>query len=340
MLRITIFLIFSLLTGLQFSWAQTQYLVQLKSNANTTIIGEQLCAKIAWTAVDREYRIYTLTVDSSSTITKQQLRLHPAFVFAQTLNKVVNRGVFPNDPQFVKQKHLTRMYAPEIWPFLNSGLDRKGDTLVIAIVDSGMDTLHVDLDANRWYNRSEVPDNGLDDDMNGYADDYYGWNGGDSNNRTYTSISLDGHGQAIAGIVGAVGNNGEGVAGINWNIKVMPVLCYAEKGLSSDIGVVRSLIYVLRMKQLYLSSGGTKGANIVALNTSIGIDNAFPQDAPLWCALYDSLGKVGIVSSIATSNNDVNVDVKGDIPSLCPSKYTVVVNTYWSSIILISYSIM
>jgi hypothetical protein len=326
MLRITAFLIFSLSAGLQSLCAQTQYLVQLKPNANTTIIGEQLGAKLAWTAIDREYRIYTLTVDSSSTITKQQLLLHPAFACAQTLNMVVNRGVFPNDPQFVKQKHLTRMFAPEIWPFLNSGLDRKGDTLVIAIVDSGMDTLHVDLDANRWYNRNEVPGNGLDDDMNGYADDYYGWNGGDSNNRTYTSISLDGHGQAIAGIVGAVGNNGEGVAGINWNIKVMPVLCYAEKGLSSDIGVVRSLIYVLRMKQLYLSSGGAKGANIIALNTSIGIDNAFPQDAPLWCALYDSLGKVGIVSSIATSNNDVNVDVKGDIPSLCPSKYTVVVN--------------
>lgn len=326
MLRITIGLFFFVAIGLQTLCAQTQYLVQLKPNVNPTVIAEQLGAKIKWATVDREFRIYSLTLDSSSKITKQQLSSHPAFASAQTLNKVVNRGVFPNDPQFVKQKHLTRMYAPELWPFLNAGLNRKGDILVIAIVDSGMDTLHVDLDANRWYNRNEIPGNGLDDDINGYTDDYYGWNGGDSNNRTYTSITLDGHGQAIAGIVGAVGNNGEGVAGINWNIKVMPILCYAEKGLSSDIGVVRSLIYVLRMKQLYLNSGGTKGANIVALNTSIGIDNAFPQDAPLWCALYDSLGKVGIVSSIATSNNDVNVDVKGDIPSLCPSEYTVVVN--------------
>jgi hypothetical protein len=306
--------------------AQQQYLVQLKPNASVASVKEQLTVKASWTEIDAAFRIYAITIDSSYHFSKQSFLSNNNFACAQPVNTVVNRGVFPNDPQFVKQKHLTRMYAPEIWPFLNSGLNRKGDTLVIAIVDSGMDTLHVDLDANRWYNRKEIPANGIDDDANGYKDDYYGWNGGDSNNRTYTSVTLDGHGQAIAGIVGASGNNGIGVAGVNWNIKVMPVLCYAEQGLGSDIGVVRSLIYVLRMKQLYLNTAGAKGANIVALNTSIGIDNAFPIDAPIWCALYDSLGKVGIVSSIAASNNDVNIDTKGDIPSLCPSNYTIVVN--------------
>lgn len=310
----------------QYAWAQQQFLVQLKPNASIVQVKEQVAAKCAWTEIDGAFRIYAITVDTTFPFSHLRFKSNTNFACIQPVNRVVNRGVFPNDPQFVKQKHLTRMYAPEIWPFLNSGLDRKGNTLVIAIVDSGMDTLHIDLDANRWYNRHEIPNNGIDDDANGYKDDYYGWNGGDSNNRTYTSVTLDGHGQAIAGIVGAAGNNNEGVAGVNWNIKVMPVLCYAEQGLGSDIGVVRSLIYVLRMKQLYLQTSGAKGANIVALNTSIGIDNAFPADAPIWCYLYDSLGKVGIVSSIAASNNDVNIDTKGDIPSLCPSNYTIVVN--------------
>jgi serine protease len=90
---------------------------------------------------------------------------------------------------------------------------------------------------------------------------------------------------------------------------------------------VRSMIYAFRMKQIYLKTNGLKGANIVALNTSIGMDNAFPSDAPIWCSLYDSLGSVGILSSAATSNSDVDVAIKGDIPSTCPSKFMVVVNS-------------
>ena len=64
----------------------------------------------------------------------------------------------------------------------------------------------------------------------------------------------------------------------------------------------------------------------MAVNTSVGIDGAFPNEEPIWCSLYDSLGHAGILSSIATTNSNVDVGIAGDIPSLCPSPFTIVVN--------------
>ncbi|MBL7812408.1 MAG: S8 family peptidase [Bacteroidetes bacterium] len=239
----------------------------------------------------------------------------------------VHRRREANDPLAGSQGYLSRIQARDAWNFGTGGVTAMGDTVVVAVVDDGVDTLHPDLLPNMWVNRGEIPHNGLDDDGNGYTDDVRGWNGGDSNNRTFTVQSMDAHGTAISGIIGARGNNNTGIAGVNWQVKIMPVLCYASSGSGSDIGVVRSLLYVYRMKKLYLSSMGTKGANVVAVNTSVGIDRATPQDAPLWCALYDSLGSVGIMSAAATSNTNINVATEGDIPSTCPARSMLVVSS-------------
>lgn len=305
-------------------------LIQLKSGADPAVFRERMgISSDRWKEVDKGFRIYSI----QSMTAEAEEKLFSDIVnsgkcqFWQHLNKVESRSVMPNDPFFVQQKYLMRTQVPDVWPYQRNGLDRQGDTLVVAIIDSGMDTLHPDLLKNAWANHGEIPANKIDDDSNGYVDDYRGWNGADENPRTYTKVTLDGHGTGIAGIIGAEGNNGTGIAGMNWKIKVMPVVCYPEMGFGSDIGVVRSLIYVYRMKKLYLESGGQRGANIVALNTSIGIDLAKPEDAPLWCAMYDSLGAVGILSSAATTNNNYDVGVKGDIPSTCPSKYMLVASS-------------
>jgi hypothetical protein len=117
-----------------------------------------------------------------------------------------------------------------------------------------------------WFNRNEIPWNGADDDGNGYTDDYRGWNGGDSNNRTFTTQSIYAHGTEVAGIMGAAGNNNTGVCGINWQTKLMPLLCYPINGVNGDLGVIRSMLYALRMKKLYMATGGQKGALIMAVN--------------------------------------------------------------------------
>ncbi|MEA3496679.1 MAG: S8/S53 family peptidase, partial [Bacteroidota bacterium] len=78
-------------------------------------------------------------------------------------------------------------------------------------------------------------------------------------------------------------------------------------------------------RKIYNQTDGEKGAYIVSSNSSWGVDFGKATDAPLWCAMYDSLGKYGIVNAAATSNMNIDVDVKGDLPSTCPSKYLICV---------------
>ena len=104
---------------------------------------------------------------------------------------------------------------PGIFPL--GGTSATGDEIVVAILDNGFSRDHPDLEANFWVNENEIPDNGIDDDLNGYMDDYLGYNI-DENNGNINNAGD--HGTEVAGIIGAVGNDGIGMVGINWNIKI------------------------------------------------------------------------------------------------------------------------
>jgi hypothetical protein len=77
------------------------------------------------------------------------------------------------------------------------------------------------------------------------------------------------------------------------------------------------------MRRKYNSSYGQEGAFVVVTNASWGINNGDPANSPLWCAMYDTLGQAGIINIGATTNNNSNVDVNGDLPTTCPSKYLI-----------------
>jgi hypothetical protein len=283
--------------------------------------------KFQWLTVDKNFGLYHCRIPAEL-FAPGIIRQFNAMdgVLAIQKCRSITRRKQPNDPLFATQQYLNTIRAPWFWDRNTGGVNRRGDTLVVGMIDDGMDTAHPDLKANMWFNRNEIPWNGADDDGNGYTDDYRGWNGGDSNNRTFTTQSIYAHGTEVAGIMGAAGNNNTGVCGINWQTKLMPLLCYPINGVNGDLGVIRSMLYALRMKKLYMATGGQKGALIMAVNTSVGIDAAFPAEQPIWCSLYDSLGHAGILSSIATTNTPVDIGVVGDIPSLCPSTFTIVVN--------------
>ena len=89
--------------------------------------------------------------------------------------------------------------------------------------------------------------------------------------------------------------------------------------------VLEAYSYILESRMLYNSSGGTEGAFVVATNASFGIDFGQPEDSPLWCAMYDTLGQNGILSCGATINGNYNVDIIGDVPTACPSEYMIAV---------------
>lgn len=322
-----VFVFFMLFQQFVYSQANNEYvkLILSSNQKDFKLLNENLSQYGKLQILDAEFGLYTLLVKADfAETTMQKIRALPSMRFVQK-NHTLSRRYDANDPLIANQKHLNVIRSFQAWDYGRGGTNRRGDTIVVAVIDDGVDTMHPDLIENLWFNRGEIPNNGADDDFNGYTDDYRGWNGGDSNHIVFTNQSLTGHGTGVAGVIGASGDNMLGISGVNWNVKIMPVVCYSTNGLGGEDGVIRSMLYVLRMKRLFVKSGGTKGANIAAINMSVGIDLATPDDAPVWCALYDSLGAAGIISVAATTNLNINVDNK-DIPSTCPSKYLLIVN--------------
>ncbi len=244
----------------------------------------------------------------------------------QFTHKLVKRTL-PNDPLVNRQVHLSQISVDKLWVYSSQAINKRGDTLVVAVIDDGYDTSHPDLKQNLFINRNEIPWNGKDDDGNSYIDDYQGWNSGDENPRVFNEVSVyDGHGTSVAGVVGATGNNGIGITGVAWTVKVLPINCWPKNLMDVELGLIRGMVYAYKMKQLYLSSNGRLGANIVAVNQSLGMDNGYPEDAPLWCQMFDSLGSVGILNAAATTNRNIKIENFGDLPTMCPSKHLVMVS--------------
>lgn len=248
------------------------------------------------------------------------LRSHQ-WVAAAQFNHYVTRREIPNDTNFGNQWHHVNGNDKDIdsdlaWDITTGGTTATGDEIVVCVIEGG-NLNHPDLVDNKWVNDQEIPNNGIDDDGNGYTDDFDGWNVQSNND---DGVFTGGHGTQVMGMIGARGNNAAGVAGVNWNVKIMSV---AGEDLFDEASVVEAYNYPLIMRGLYNETGGTSGAFVVVTNASWGIDNAGPEEAPLWCAVYDALGEVGVLNCGATANNNVNIDVVGDLPTACPSEYMV-----------------
>ncbi len=168
-----------------------------------------------------------------------------------------------------------------------------------------------------FINRNEIPNDGIDNDNNGAIDDYMGWSADNNNSIFWGSF----HGTQVAGILGAKGNNKIGIAGVAWNVKILPIA-----GFGGIDKVIKAFDLVITQKKNYKSSNGAKGAYIVATNFS-GSTIGFENDEPIWCSIYDSLGKYGILNVAATDNiyRDISTGV-GDLPSNCKSDYLISVS--------------
>ncbi len=254
------------------------------------------------------------------------IKAHPYVELAQFNHFVEQRALIPTDQYFGEQWNMHNtgqnggmvdgdIDGPDAWEISTNGITATGDTIIIAIVDDGFDLDHEDL--KFWKNYLEIPGNNIDDDTNGYIDDYHGWN---SWNNSGNLIERD-HGTHVTGIAAAQGNNDKGVSGVNWNVKVMPVVGSA----TVESIVVAGYAYVHEMRARYNESNGAIGAFIVATNASFGVNMGQPEDFPIWGAMYDSLGALGILSAGATANANWNVDEVGDIPTAFPSDWLITV---------------
>ena len=237
------------------------------------------------------------------------------------------RTNIPNDPNFNQQWAFTAsalagaIEAPLAWDITTGGTTAMGDNIVVAVVDGGANLNHPDL--NFWVNQNEIPNNNIDDDGNGYVDDYEGWNPFSNND----NISADDHGTHVSGTIGAKTNNGVGVAGVNWGLDIMAI----EGSSGQESIVVEAYAYIMEQRRLYNQTDGQKGAYVVATNSSFGVNFGNPAQYPIWCAMYDSLGKVGVLSAGATANLNINIDSQGDVPTACPSPYMIAVTNTTTS---------
>ncbi|YAF96029.1 MAG: S8 family peptidase [Nodularia sp. CChRGM 3473] len=157
-----------------------------------------------------------------------------------------------------------------------------GQGVVVAVLDTGIDYNHADLQNNIWTNPGEIPGNGIDDDGNGYVDDVQGWN---FVNRSNNVLDVNGHGTHVAGTI-AGENNGFGVTGIAYNAKIMPVKVLDDSGTGSFSAIADGIYYAVN-----------NGANVI--NLSLG--GAFPNSALESAIAYAS--SKGAIVVMAAGNN-------------------------------------
>lgn len=318
-------------------FVEGELLVQLEPNGNIHDVVKRFPNHLGLQVVEElsaPMRVWLVKFDSNAiaTIEMQQMLYDDHDVTISDYNYYIEmRETVPDDLQLSQQWHHINtgqtggtadadIDSDLAWDITTGGTSATNDNIVVCIIE-GANLDHDDLRNNRWINPFEIAGNGIDDDGNGYIDDIMGWNAG-GNNGTIgygTNSGATSHGTNCVGMFAAEGNNNLGVVGANWDLKVM-VSTYAS---TTQSAVIAAYTYPLVQRQRWNNSNGTEGAFVVATSASWGIDNANPDNYPLWCNFYDTLGRYGIINIGATTNSNLNVDVSGDMPTACSSPYMV-----------------
>ncbi len=216
-------------------------------------------------------RLAALPVDISPELI-QVLESDPRIRYAEP-NYLLHIAKTPDDPDFDKLWGLHNVgqtggtngvdvRATAAWDVATGSRE-----IIVAVIDTGIDFNHEDLAANMWVNPKECPGgygkctaDGEDDDNNGYVDDFYGAN---TINDSGDIMDDFGHGTHVAGTIGAVGNNGTGVVGINWQVRILGCKFLSASGSGSTANAIKCFNYITELKE-------KQGQNIVLTNNSWG----------------------------------------------------------------------
>jgi subtilisin family serine protease len=231
---------------------------------------------------------------------------HPNVEFIEP-NYVLTANETPNDTRY-----------PELWGMNNTG--QTGGTagadisaemawdvftgnpnIVVGVIDTGVDYNHLDLVDNMWTNPGEIPANGVDDDGNGYVDDIHGW---DFYNDDNDPMDDNGHGTHCSGTIGGTGNNATGVAGVNWQVRIMALKFLSGSGSGSTADAVAAVEYATDMALRYPGE--------VRLTSNSWGGGGFSQ------ALYDAIADAQSAEMLfvaAAGNSSSNNDVSPHYPS-------------------------
>jgi len=223
------------------------------------------------------------------------------------------------------------MYFSLLWGLRNTGqtggtpgadisatsawdLSTGSDQVIVAVVDTGVLYAHSDLSANIWTNPGEIAGNGIDDDHNGFIDDIHGWN---FYSNTSDPLDDNGHGTHVSGTIGAVGNNGIGVTGVSWQVKIMALKAFDLEGNGFTSDAVSAIRYANANGASVISNSWNGLGGSTALQSAIDASPAvvvcaagnFPQHpepnndiVPQYPSSYPS---ANIISVAATDQTDL-----------------------------------
>ncbi len=170
-------------------------------------------------------------------------------------------AIAPNDPLFSQQWYIPAVKADSLWSYIT------GDTTqVIGILDTGVDWLHPDLVNKIWRNPNEIPNNGIDDDNNGFIDDVRGWDFVNDDNNPRDDNS---HGTHCAGIAGAEANNGIGIAGVSWGAKIMPIKVFQSNGIGYFSQIAEGMWYAAQNGCTVFSNSWSSGGESMTIRLAM-----------------------------------------------------------------------
>src|SRR5262245_46440974 len=248
--------------------------------------------------------------DTSWTI--RALEQDPRVAYAEP-NFILHAADTPNDPSYPQEWGLNNtgqqvnftsgtadadIDAPEAWSVSHGSSD-----VTVAVIDTGVDMAHPDLAQNIWINQGEncagCRTNGIDDDGDGYVDDWRGW---DFVNHDNDPTDDNGHGTHVAGTIAATGNNGVGTTGVTWNSKIMPLKFLDSSGSGSTEDAISAILYARAKGVPILNNSWGGGDFSQALQDAIeqtdasgelfvaaaGNDFTNTDQEPFWPSSYDT----------------------------------------------------
>ncbi|MCA1568440.1 MAG: S8 family serine peptidase [Acidobacteria bacterium] len=214
-----------------------------------------------------------------------ELAARPDVLYAEP-NYIWRAKRTPNDPRYVSGEMygLNRINAPAAW---NTTVGSR--SVVVGVIDGGIDINHADLQANIWRNPGEVPGNAFDDDGNGFADDIHGWDFHHGDSSVYDNPTEDDHGTHVAGTIGAHGDNNTGVTGVNWEVSIVSIKVLGPDGGSTS-NIIKGYNYARKLREA--------GVNLRVLNNSYG----GPGKSLAALDAINQLNNAGILFVVAAGN--------------------------------------
>ncbi len=264
-----------------------EYIVKLKNSVNVMSmqsLGQSLHAYVKSTIPTGNLVVVKRPVVEMYGSAIKSLSQNPNVEYVEP-NYIYRAEKTPNDPDFGKLWGLKNIGQTDGNQLGISGVDidvekawditTGSDDVLVAVIDTGVDYTHPDLAEATYTNEAEANGKaGVDDDKNGYVDDVHGMNFVEASKPTNLSLDDHGHGSHCSGTIGARGNDGKGIVGVNWNVKILPVKFLSKDGGGSLEGAIKAIDYATKMKARIMSNSWGGGGESQALKEAIQRANA------------------------------------------------------------------